>query len=169
MTTVDEERRWNPRIGGAASHSDFVGYMQNLGLPHPKQMDIAVPANLRCGEPDSGAPGEKPEWGPVSHTFAGGLEIDPYWVAEHRDRVTLLDVRETAELTGDLGRIEDSVHIPLGSLRERAGEVPRDKPVVCVCRSGRRSAQACVILEQAGIADPANLPGGMIRWRSLGL
>jgi len=135
--------------------------MQNLGLPHPEQkMDIAVPANLRRGEPESGTPGEKPDWGPVSHTFAGGLEIDPQWVAEHRDRVTLLDVREAPELTGDLGSIEGIVHIPLGALPDRVGEVPRDKPVVCLCRSGRRSAQACVILDKAGVADVANLPGG---------
>jgi sulfur dioxygenase len=169
MTTVGEERRWNPRIGGEASQSDFVGYMHNLGLPHPKQMDQAVPANLRCGEPEHGAPGPRPQWGPVTHTFAGGLEIDPIWVAEHRDEVTLVDVREPAELAGDLGHIPGVVPIALGSLRDRADEVPRDKPVVCVCRSGRRSAQACVILAKAGVADPANLPGGMIRWRALGL
>ena len=83
--------------------------------------------------------------------------------------LTIVDVREPAELTGDLGRIETSLHIPLGALRERAGEVPRDKPVVCICRSGRRSAQACSILESAGVHDVANSAGGMIRWRALGL
>lgn len=169
VTTVAEEKRWNPRIGGEASEEDFTGYMSNLGLPHPKQMDIAVPANLQCGKPDTDEVGQRPAWGPVVHTFAGGLEIDPLWVAEHRDAVTVVDVREPAELSGDLGRIDGSVHIPLGELRARAPEVPRGKPVVCVCRSGRRSAQACTILEKAGIADVANCAGGMIRWRALRL
>ncbi len=49
VTSVAEELRYNPRMGGAIGEADFVGYMRNLGLPHPKLMDIAVPANLRCG------------------------------------------------------------------------------------------------------------------------
>jgi sulfur dioxygenase len=168
VTTVGEEKRWNPRIGGDASEGDFTGYMSNLGLPHPKQMDIAVPANLRCGRPEN-VPAEKPAWGPVVHTFSGINEIDPHWVADHRGAVTIVDVREASERTGDLGSIEGSMHVPLGTLRDRAGEIPRDKPVVCICRSGRRSAQACTILEKAGMTDVANSAGGMIRWRALGL
>src|SRR5205085_1709976 len=50
VTSVGEERRFNPRIGGEIGVGDFTGYMKNLGLAHPKLMDIAVPANLRCGE-----------------------------------------------------------------------------------------------------------------------
>jgi sulfur dioxygenase len=169
VTTVGEEKRWNPRIGGEASESDFAGYMQNLGLPHPKQIDVAVPANLKCGRPEKAAAPEKPEWAPVVHTFSGVNEIDPIWVSEHRSRITLLDVREPAALAGDLGKAEGIVHIPLGELRTRAAEVPRDKPVVCICRSGRRSAQACAILEKAGVTEVANSAGGMIRWRALGL
>lgn len=169
VTTVAEERRWNPRVGGEASEGDFIGYMQNLGLPHPKQMDIAVPANLSCGVPKDTAVPERPAWGPVVRTFAGGLEIDPVWVAEHRDRVTILDVRDTAETGGDLGRIEGSIHIPLGELRERIAEIPAAKPVVSICRSGRRSAQAVVILDKAGVREAANVAGGLLRWRALGL
>jgi sulfur dioxygenase len=169
VTTVGEERRWNARVGGAASLEDFVGYMNNLGLPHPKQMDAAVPANLQCGRPESGVFADVPAWGPVVRTFAGVPEIDPVWVGDHRRLVTVLDVREPAELTGELGRIDGSVHIPLGELRQRLADVPRNTPVVCICRSGRRSAQATVILEAAGIGNVANCAGGMIRWRSLGL
>jgi glyoxylase-like metal-dependent hydrolase (beta-lactamase superfamily II)/rhodanese-related sulfurtransferase len=170
VTTVGEDKRWNPRVGGNASEGDFVGYMQNLGLPHPKQLDVAVPANIKCGQPAVTAAACGPaSWGPVVRTFAGGLEIDPVWVAEHRDRVTVLDVREIAELTGELGRIDGSVHIPLGELRARLAEVPKDKPIVSVCRSGKRSAQATAVLEKAGMCDVANITGGMIRWRALGL
>jgi sulfur dioxygenase len=167
VTTVAEEKRWNPRVGGDANEGDFVGYMENLGLPHPKQIDHAVPANLKCGKPDADeALAATPVWGPVVRTFAGGFDIDPLWVAEHREKVTVLDVREPPELVGELGRIDDSVHIPLGELRARVAEVPREKPVVCVCRSGRRSAQAAIILQKAGLHDVVNLTGGMIRWRA---
>lgn len=169
VTTVGEEKRWNPRVGGTANEGDFVGYMANLGLPHPKQIDVAVPANLQCGKTSGVVRPDAPAWGPVTHTFAGGSEIDPIWVADHRGLLTIVDVREAAELTGELGRIDGALHIPLGELQARLGEVPRDKPVVCVCRSGRRSAQAVVILEKAGVRDVANVTGGMIRWRALRL
>jgi len=169
VTTVGEEKQWNPRVGGEASEVDFTGYMTNLGLPHPKQIEVAVPANLQCGRPEPGALVEAPSWGPVVRTFAGVPEVDPTWVADHRAAVTILDVRETTELTGDLGRIEGSLHVPLGALRARLGEVPREKPVVCICRSGRRSAQATAILEKAGVREVANSTGGMIRWRALAL
>lgn len=169
VTTVAEEKRWNPRVGGEANEGDFVGYMTNLGLPHPKQIDFAVPANLKCGRPDGVLRDDAPKWGPAIHTFAGGLEIEPTWVADHRGQVTILDVREPAEVVGDLGRIDGSVHIPLGELPQRAGEIERDRPVICVCRSGRRSAQAATLLQKAGVNDVANMAGGMIRWRALGL
>ncbi len=67
-----EERRFNPRFGGNSNEADFTGYMFHLGLSHPKLMDIAVPANLRCGQPASPAllPDE-PTWAALVWTFAG--------------------------------------------------------------------------------------------------
>ena len=66
VTSVAEERRWNPRLGGDANEADFTGYMAHLGLPHPKLIDIAVPANLRCGRPDGDvAPPPEPDWAPL--------------------------------------------------------------------------------------------------------
>ncbi|XP_072106821.1 persulfide dioxygenase ETHE1, mitochondrial [Mobula birostris] len=50
VTTVDEERRLNPRL--TKSQDEFVTIMENLNLPKPAQIDIAVPANLRCGVQD---------------------------------------------------------------------------------------------------------------------
>ena len=52
VTSVAEERRFNPRIGGEIGRGDFTGYMKNLRLAHPKMIDVAVPANLRCGRPE---------------------------------------------------------------------------------------------------------------------
>ncbi|MBN3820511.1 rhodanese-like domain-containing protein, partial [Paraburkholderia sp. Se-20369] len=49
-----------------------------------------------------------------------------------------------------------------------AGELARERPVVTVCRAGGRSAQATVILRQAGFDAVANLGGGMLRWRADG-
>jgi len=168
-TTVDEERRFNPRLGGDVSVGDFTGYMNNLGLPHPKQIDIAVPANLRCGEPEAGAPADRePGWAPLTFTFGGIWEIQPHALEEHLGEVQVIDVREADEFAGPMGHIRDARLVPLGELKARAGEIHRDRPVVTVCRAGARSAQAVVMLQKAGFRDVANLAGGMLRWRAEG-
>ena len=170
VTSVAEERRYNPRLGGEIGEADFVGYMQNLGLPHPKLIDIAVPANLRCGRPqtDTALPAD-PGWAPLTFTFAGIWEIQPQALEEHADAIQIVDVREPDEYHGSLGHIRGATLIPLGELAARAGELARERPVVAVCRSGARSAQASVLLQRAGFKDVANLAGGMLRWRAEGL
>ena len=169
VTSVAEERRFNPRLGGDIGEKDFVGYMSNLGLPHPKLMDIAVPANLRSGRPEQdGAPPADPEWAPLTYTFAGIWELPPTLLEEHAAKVQVLDVREQDEYRGPLGHIRGAILIPLSELPARADELQRDRPVVAVCRSGARSAQAVVLLQKAGFTDVANLAGGMLRWRAEG-
>ncbi len=170
VSSVGEERRFNPRLGGELSASDFCGYMNNLGLPHPKQMDIAVPANLRCGRPDAcSLPNEDPDWAPLNLTFGGIWEAPPLWVEENLYNVQVLDVREPNEFEGPLGHIPGAILIPLDSLVERADELDSEKPVIAVCRAGGRSAQATNLLRKKGFEKIANLPGGMLRWRSLNL
>ena len=166
-TSVAEERRWNPRFGGRSSLQDFVGYMTHLGLPHPKQMDRAVPANLRCGRPEGElqAPAD-PTWAPLVWTFAGLWEIEPTTLHEALTAVQVVDVREPAEYDGPLGHIAGSRLMPMDSLLARQGELDRQRPVVTVCRSGTRSAQAALQLQKAGLTEVANLAGGMLRWQA---
>jgi glyoxylase-like metal-dependent hydrolase (beta-lactamase superfamily II)/rhodanese-related sulfurtransferase len=169
VTSVREERRFNPRLGGETGEADFTGYMKNLRLAHPKKLDVAVPANLKCGQPEgevdmTAAPG----WAVLRYSFAGIWEIDPHGLEEHARGVQIVDVREPEEFSGPLGHIRGAVPIPLGAVAERSGELAHDRPVVAVCRSGSRSAQATVILREAGFKEVANLAGGMLRWRAEG-
>jgi glyoxylase-like metal-dependent hydrolase (beta-lactamase superfamily II)/rhodanese-related sulfurtransferase len=166
-STIGEERRFNPRIGGAAREEDFVGYMKNLGLPHPKLLALALPANMRAGQPEDGKAPAPPSWGPVVLTYAGVPEIDAEWVVRHRADVHLVDVRSAGEFDGELGHIDGARLIPLDDLRARASEVADDKPVIVVCQSGKRSALATAILRKAGLSRVANLAGGMVRWREV--
>lgn len=169
VTSVGEEKRFNPRCGGQLSESDFAGYMRNLGLAHPKKIDIAVPANLRSGRPQADTQvDDGPDWAPLTYTFAGLWEIDANWLEEHLDSVQIVDVREPDEFEGTLGHLPGAHLIPLGTLAGRIAELDGDKPVVTVCRAGGRSAQAAVILRRAGLARVANLGGGMLRWRADG-
>jgi len=169
VTSVGEEKRFNPRLGGQISEADFSGYMRNLRLPHPKQIDVAVPANLRCGQP-SDAPTSlvAPTWANLTYTFAGIWEIQPQALEEVANDVLVLDVRDEEEYRGALGHIRDAKLIPLGELTQRLTELDSKKPIVTVCRSGARSARAVVILQDAGHKDVANLAGGMLRWRAQG-
>lgn len=169
VTSVGEERRFNPRLGGQLCKEDFTGSMKNLRLPHPKKLDVAVPANLTCGRPDNrqGIAAD-PDWAPLTYTFAGVWEIDPHGLEEQAGAAQILDVREPDEFVGPLGHIRGAVLIPLGTLADRAAELARDRPIVAVCRAGGRSAQATIILQQAGFKDVANLAGGMLRWRAEG-
>ena len=169
-TSVAEERAHNPRLGGNISESDFAGYMSHLGLPHPKQIDVAVPANMVCGRPaDEAAAIDGPGWAPLNFTFAGFWEIEPAWVEEHRAGLQIVDVREADEFAGPLGHIAGARLLPLGDLEKRAGELAKDRPIVTVCRAGARSAQAAAILRKAGFTSVANLAGGMLRWRAQNL
>jgi len=163
-TSVAEERAHNPRLGMTIREDDFVGYMQNLNLAHPKKMDIAVPANLKCGKPET-MPALDADWAPVHVTYAGIPEIVPQWVEEHAREVQIVDVREPKEFNDELGHIAGAQLIPLGELKQRLAEIDKTRPIVAVCRSGARSARATQMLQQSGFPKVANLAGGMLRWR----
>jgi len=78
----------------------------------------------------------------------------------------LLDVREQDEW--DAGHAPDALHIPLGDLPDRVGELPADDRLLVVCHSGGRSARATAWLNGGGY-DAVNLDGGMVDWARAGL
>jgi rhodanese-related sulfurtransferase len=77
----------------------------------------------------------------------------------------LLDVREPDEWAA--GHVPGAVHIPMNELGDRAGEVPQDTEVYVICRSGARSAQVTMALNNAGW-QARNVDGGMKRWAETG-
>lgn len=77
-----------------------------------------------------------------------------------------IDVREPREW--EAGHVDGSLWIPLGELQARAGELPRDRPLVIVCRSGARSGYAADALVAAGY-DASNLAGGLHAWAAAAL
>lgn len=72
--------------------------------------------------------------------------------------LNVIDVREDYEV--EEGMIPGAVHIPLGEIADRADELDKAKSYILVCRAGRRSENACQILEEKGF-DVTNLEGGM--------
>jgi len=163
VSTIGEEKAFNARVGGGANETDFVEYMNAMKLPHPKKIDEALPANLRSGCPEDGKLPEEPDWADIRLTYAGVPEIGEEWLEHHLDEVTVLDVR-LAEEVKDCPVTEALVdlHVPLDQLRSRVGDVPREKPVVALCRSGRRSAMAVNILRENGFEKVASLSRGLM-------
>jgi len=80
-----------------------------------------------------------------------------------------VDVRGAHEFDGPLGRVRGAKLIPLPELEARAGELPRGRELLLVCRSGARSAKASQQLEALGYGPATNLVGGMIAWNRAGL
>jgi len=76
--------------------------------------------------------------------------------------LVLLDVREPFER--DLAVIEPSLHIPMGEVPDRVGELPKDREIVVYCHGGVRSAMVAGFLESQGFGSVGNLSGGIDAW-----
>jgi hydroxyacylglutathione hydrolase len=98
----------------------------------------------------------------------------PQWTASDLRRrlerdpdILVLDVRQPQEWIS--GHIAEARHITGAQLLERAGEIPRDRPVAVVCSSGYRSSVAASVLARRGHAQVFNVLGGMTAWTRAGL
>lgn len=85
---------------------------------------------------------------------------------ESGEKVHLIDVRSASEVAQ--GIIEGSEFMPLHTLPLRMNDLPKDETLVFYCRSGARSAQACMFLKQNTGIDAINLRGGIISWYQAG-
>ena len=92
--------------------------------------------------------------------------MDATTVNARLDEVTVVDVREDEEWTA--GHIAGAVHVPLGQLEARLGELDPAQHLVTTCRSGKRSAEAHALLTAAG-RRVDDLEGGVQAWQSAGL
>lgn len=99
--------------------------------------------------------------------FPGVYDVNAQDVLALKKELVLIDVRESSEFTGELGHIADSSLIPLGSLPDRLHEIPQDKTVIFICRSGNRSAHAAAFALEHGYKDVFNMAGGMLFWNSI--
>jgi sulfur dioxygenase len=171
VTTVREEKLFNPRLGGGKTEDEFVQLMADLKLQRPKKIDIAVPANLQCGLPErQDAPvlteAPKRPWAPISRSATGIPEVTPAWVQETfaAGGYRIIDVREPDELRSELGAIEGAENHPLAGVVQALAAWPRDVPLVVVCRSGGRSGRAALELAAQGFNKVASMQGGMLAW-----
>lgn len=108
----------------------------------------------------------------------GSRHASPSWLetadlkraVDQEDFPIVIDVRGRDEFHGPLGRIAVACNIPLPELPGRVAELEpmRDRKLVLVCRTDRRSAQAAELLRTAGFSNVAVLRGGMEQWNREG-
>ena len=165
-STVGHEKQTNPRLANR-TRAEYVDLMNNLGLSPPQNIqEVLQPNQSALSNEDI----TFPDWSELKKV----REIDIRTLQEMLASGTptlLLDVREPAEYTGELGHLAGSRLIPLRELMSRLEEIDEHKgaPVVTVCRAGMRSATAAAILGRSGFSDVSNLAGGMVGWNDAAL
>ncbi len=95
-------------------------------------------------------------------------EVDAVGLEQMRAQgeLVLIDVRTDAEFAQ--GSIQGARHIPLHMLPLVSDQLGNEKPMILICRSGARSAQACAFLGSKGFTNVYNLRGGVIGWAQAG-
>ncbi|MBK9753995.1 MAG: rhodanese-like domain-containing protein [Nannocystis sp.] len=99
----------------------------------------------------------------------GFRDVTPAAVAGLRNTLHIVDVRQPAEFTGELGHIPGAVLVPLATLAAAARAWDPSAEIVLVCRSGGRSSSAAAHLVAAGFSRVMNMTGGMLAYRAQGL
>ncbi len=160
VSTIGEEKLFNPRLR-VKSMDEYAELMNNLKLPNPKMMDVAVPANMRVGLHQEEV--ARQGW---AVSAAEAMELCA------RPDVALVDLREKSERDKH-GVIPGSLHAPYPDLQENigAGGVLHElaqasgKRLVFYCAFGERSAMAVQAAQDAGLKTACHISGGIDAWK----
>ena len=160
VSTIGEEKRFNPRLQ-VRSMNEYVELMNNLKLPNPKMMDVAVPANMRIGLAQEEI--ARRGWA-LSAQEAKALAGCP--------DVAFVDLRERAEREKH-GIVPGALHSPYKNLQDEiaAGGMLHElattsgKRIVFLCAFGERSAMAVQAAQDAGLKTACHIAGGIDAWK----
>jgi glyoxylase-like metal-dependent hydrolase (beta-lactamase superfamily II)/rhodanese-related sulfurtransferase len=160
VSTIGEEKHFNPRLR-VKSVDEYVDLMNNLKLPNPKMMDVAVPANVHVGlHQDEIA---RKGW---AVTAAQAMQL------RGRPDIAIVDLREKSERERH-GVIPGSLHAPYPDLQENIGAggmlhelaAATGKRIVFYCAFGERSAMAVQAAQDAGLKAACHIEGGIDAWK----
>ncbi len=161
VSTIGEEKRCNPRLQ-VKSVDEYAELMNNLNLPNPKMMDVAVPANMRIGLAQDA----------VAQKGLAVLAADAM-VMLAQPEILFVDLREKAERERH-GAIPGALHETYTKLAETLGAgglikaLGASKSIVFYCAYGERSAMAVQAAQDAGIESVHHLQGGLAAWKAAG-
>jgi glyoxylase-like metal-dependent hydrolase (beta-lactamase superfamily II)/rhodanese-related sulfurtransferase len=160
VSTIGEERAYNPRLQ-VKSVDEYVDLMNNLKLPNPKMMDVAVPANMKVGL-------AQVEIARRGWTLSAGEAL----ALLGKPDIALIDLRERSERERH-GTIPGSLHVPYPTLQEsiRSGGMLHElgkstsKRLLFYCAFGERSAMAVQAAQDAGLTAACHIEGGLDGWK----
>jgi glyoxylase-like metal-dependent hydrolase (beta-lactamase superfamily II)/rhodanese-related sulfurtransferase len=160
VSTIGEEKFYNPRLK-VKSVDEYVDLMNNLKLPNPKMMDVAVPANMQVGLRQEEI--ARKGW---------ALLAAEAMALRGRSDVVIVDLREKSERERH-GVIPGSLHAPYPNLQENidAGGMLHElaastgKRIVFYCAFGERSAMAVQAAQDAGLKTACHIQGGINAWK----
>jgi sulfur dioxygenase len=160
VSTIGEEKLFNPRLK-VKSIDEYAELMNNLKLPNPKMMDVAVPANMRVGLHQE----------EVARKGWAVSAAEAITLCGRRD-VAIVDLREKSEREKH-GVIPGSLHAPYPALPENiaAGGMlhelaaASDRRLVFYCAFGERSAMAVQAAQDAGLKTACHIAGGIDAWK----
>ena len=160
VSTIGEEKFFNPRLR-VKSVDEYADLMNNLKLPNPKMMDVAVPANMRVGlrQEEIASKG----W---SVSAADAIALCG------RPGVIMVDLREKTEREKH-GVIPGSLHAPYPALEANVGPggmlhelaAATGRRIVFYCAYGERSAMAVQAAQDAGVTSACHIEGGIAAWK----
>ena len=159
VSTIGEEKAFNPRLQ-VKSVDEYVELMNNLKLPNPKMMDVAVPANSKIGL-SQGEVARK-GWAITTADFAKAIDSQDS---------AIVDIRETAERDKE-GVILESLHVPYATVAENLKprgllhELGIAKQLIFICTFGERSAMAVQLAQAVGLKSARHVHGGLAEWRA---
>ncbi|MFU8805318.1 MAG: MBL fold metallo-hydrolase, partial [Bradymonadaceae bacterium] len=157
VSTIASEKATNPRLQ-VSSPEEYARIMNNLNLPDPKLMDLAVPANQSIGRSQT-------------EQFSSDELVDATDALDSGAPWIYVDLRETSERDRD-GSIIDSIHFPYTSIGDVLSPTSpiaplldeRPQELVFYCAFGERSALALDLLREKGVHGPRHLVGGFAAW-----
>ena len=160
VSSIGEEKHFNPRLQ-VKSVQEYADVMNNLKLPNPKMMDVAVPANLRVGLRQEEI--ARKGWAVSARDALALLE---------RHDIAFVDLREESERDRH-GTIPGSVHAPYADLQNSLGAggtlqrlaATSGKKLLIYCAFGERSAMAVQAAQDAGLTNSCHIEGGFDAWK----
>jgi sulfur dioxygenase len=163
VSTIGEEKAFNPRLQ-VKSVDEYAELMNNLNLPNPKMMDVAVPANMRVGLAQDEI--ARRGWAVTAHEAIALVG---------RSDLVFIDLREVRErdkhgtIPGSLNAPypDLQVHVRPGGMLFELVAVTR-KRLLFFCAYGERSAMAVQAAQDAGLQSACHIQGGLDAWKKAG-
>ena len=154
VSTILEEKKFNPRLQ-VNSASEYIEIMNNLNLPNPKLMDVAVPNNLKLGINND------------KQKINNGIEPSQFKSCLSEKNVVLIDLREQSEVD-KTGRIKNSINVSFPEINEYLNinkDRLQNKKILFYCAIGQRSTLAVQISKSYKYINCFHLVGGIKKWK----